>query len=495
MKSKYFLGLLLTSAAALATAGGCGSSTDTDGSGGRGGDDASASSASSTASSTTVATGTGGAPGPCGADKDNNCGFETAEEIEQNAEEFEAELEPVDEDVDYYTFEGTKGQALYIYTTAKTGMDPFDPRDPDLVITMYDENKQQIAENDDPFPRRSNDSEIYTILPADGTYYVRVLECNAWEKGGPSVCSAAGDIEDTSYTFGILRLDPTLQSVTGETAPDNTEAMPDAVKYQKAGMMAGAYVISTVDGFYSDMNDRDVYSFKLPTDYVLGADERLVGYFSLLPSGPTGNGSTAPTGEISIVDPTTMIAVAKIDGSLSEDMSPPLQADKDYLLFVDAPKMGGDFAANPFYFVLHNGGGSNPVEKEKLPLENDTTAMAEVLTAAMGTQSFFVEGDVTIAGTDVDFFSMTVPTGMTKANMICGAQRSGSGLRSFKMSLIGKDGTTVIKTGVEAADADLLFQDLNVTAGDMVYLKVEAAMQDPAVTSTFYRCGVHFRAM
>ena len=189
------------------------------------------------------------------------------------------------------------------------------------------------------------------------------------------------------------------------------------------------------------------------------------------------------------------MTVAKIDGSLSDDMSPPLQADKDYLLFVDAPKMGGDFAGNPFYFVLHNGGGSNPVEKEKVPLANDMTAMAEVLTVAMGTQSFFVEGDVTLAGTDVDFFSMTVPAGMTKANMICGAQRSGSGLRGLKMSLIGMDGMTVIKTGVETADKDLLFQDLNVTAGEKVYLKVEAGMQDPAVTSTFYRCGVHFRAM
>lgn len=161
MKSKYFFGLLLSSAAALATVGGCGGEAATGGSGGRGGDDtASSSTASSTVSSTTVGSGTGGAPGPCGADKDDNCGFETAEEAEINAEEVEGELEPVDEDVDYYTFEGKKGQALYIYTTAKTGMDPFSPEDPDLVITMYDENEQQIAENDDPFPRRSNDSEI-----------------------------------------------------------------------------------------------------------------------------------------------------------------------------------------------------------------------------------------------------------------------------------------------------------------------------------------------
>jgi hypothetical protein len=135
------------------------------------------------------------------------------------------------------------------------------------------------------------------------------------------------------------------------------------------------------------------------------------------------------------------------------------------------------------------------VEKEQVPLANDTANMAEALTVAMGTQSFFVEGDLKLAPADVDFFSMVVPTGMTKANMICGAQRSGSGLRSFKMSLIGKDKTTVIKTGVEAADKDLVLQDMNVTAGDTVYLKVEAGSQAADVTSAFYRCGVHFRAM
>jgi hypothetical protein len=496
MRSKYFLGLLVTGAALGALVGGCGGDVDgTGGSGGEGGTPATSSSKASTGTTNPGTGGTGGV-GECPGDMDGNCDFDTAETID-TMDEIEADLEPVDADEDFYVLDGKEGQALLIYTAAKPPTDPFSKEFADLVITVYDEDMKQLAENDDPTPRISNDSEIYTILPKAGKYFIRVEECNTWAKqnGLPDTsCSAAGDISETKYTIGILELDPALSSIVIEDkAMDIADpAAALAMEYQP-GMMAGTYLFATNGGWFTDAADKDYYSFTLPGNYMIAADERLIGYFNVLPGGTAGNGSTAPTGIVTIIDQTTMEVVAQIDGSSSDDLSPPLVSGMPYLLEVDA-KAGGDFMTNPFYFVIHYGGGSNPVEEEiTMMIPNDVALNAQPLMKAMTQDSFFIEGNVVVALADVDYFKMTVPPGNTLASVACGAQRSGSGLRQLKASLLKDDMMqTQLKTGTEAADKDLLLQDVAVTAGDSLLLKVEAAAQDMTVTSSFYRCGIHF---
>lgn len=494
MRSKYFLGVLVTGAALAAVSAGCGDDeTSTTGGGGDGG---TPTTSSTTTSSTTGPGGTGGTGGmgACAGDKDGNCDFDTADTIELTNEGVEGDLEPVDGDEDFYEFDGKEGQALFIYTEAKPQNMPFDPGYADLVITLYDENKQQLAENDDPTPRVSNDSEIYTILPKTGKYFVRVEECNVWAQQNnlpDTSCAPAGDIDTTDYTISILELDPALPSIVIEDKAmdiaDAASAVP--IEYQP-GMAAGTYIISTNAGYFTDAMDKDYYSFALPGDIMLAADERLIGYFNVLPNGTAGTGSTADVGLVSIVNATTMETVAQIDGSTSDDLSPPLDKGQDYLLVVEA-KAGGDFATNPFYFTLHYGGGSNPVETEP----NDTSLVAGALTQAMGQTSYFIEGNVVVALMDADWFSMTVPAMTNTMSAVCGAQRSGSGLRQFKMGLYKDPMGMPLKSGTETPSMDLILDDTAVTAGDTIYLKVEAATQDANVTSSFYRCGVHFRAM
>ncbi|HLM72426.1 MAG TPA: hypothetical protein VK459_07040 [Polyangiaceae bacterium] len=171
---------------------------------------------------------------------------------------------------------------------------------------------------------------------------------------------------------------------------------------------------------------------------------------------------------------------------------------KEYLLEMSAPASGGDFAGNPFYFVLHNGGGSNPVEKELQAgmTPNNTTVTAEVLVKAMGQQSYFVEGDITGAPVDIDYFKVAVPAGLNVVSIACGAQRSGSGLNGFKATLLGADGMTMVGTATEAADKDLFIQNAAVPSGAAeLFVRLEAAGQNVAVTSSFYRCGIHFNMM
>lgn len=471
------------------TSGGTGSSGSSSGAGGSGSEGSAASSSSSGA----VGHG-GGAPNLCPSDPDGNCSLATAEKIEilaQGASPTEGSLDPIDKDSDYYLLEGKKGQALYVFTEGKIGGDPFDPTYPDLVVTIYDSAGVPIAEDDDPLPRLSNDSEIYTVLPADGPYYLRVIECNAWEKGGPGGCSPAAQITNTGYSIGVVALDPALAFFTLETPPDNSDAKPDAFKYAK-GQSPGSYVISTALGFFSDSADVDVYSSKMPMDFTINPAQRLVGYFNFLPAGPEGNGSTTPFGGASIVDAVTMKTVAIITGE-SREIAAPLTAGGSYLLNVYAPASGGDFAANPFYFVNHFGGGSNPVEAEANQGSNNVALMAEPLEMAPGQKSYFIDGDLVPALTDVDWFSMAVPAGMSSMSAACVAQRSGSGLRGFTASAIAKDASTILKTGTETTAVDLALDGVPVIAGEKVFLKLQAASQAANVSSTFYRCGVQFR--
>lgn len=499
MRSKHFFGLLLVGTAVALAATGCGDEVTRDNDNEGGGGESSSTTATGTAtgtstSTTTVTTATGGPTG------DANENFDQAADLGTDNKPVDGELEPVESDEDFYKFEGKAGQALYIYTQAKSGLpDPFDTAYPDLVLTLYNEAKEPIAENDDPTPRTSNDSEIYTVLPADGTYYLRVTECNAWSASG---CAPAEDVTEPEYSVGIFELDPALGSITRETSPDNTAEQPDAFEYQK-GQTNNSYVISTAYGSFQSSDDLDAYTVNVhaavgneTTGVKLDANERLVSYFTLLPT--TSTGSTASFGIVQLVDVATGAVYAEIDaGQELTDLSPPISSDKDYALVLAAN--GTNFGpANPFYFVLHNGGSSNPVEKDDVV--NSVELTPEALTKAQGTQSFFVEGNLTAAPADLDYFSMIVPAGQVKASIACGAQRSGSGLRTFKVSLHKQDPMTKALTalakgsGTETVSADLLVQDIAVTAGDTVVLKLEAGSQDALVTGDFYRCGVHFSA-
>ena len=106
-----------------------------------------------------------------------------------------------------YSFTGTKGQALQI--VASTGAaDPFDATALDLVITVYDPNQQLLATQDDPWPRTSKSPTLYTLLPATGTYFIRVENCYSFYVTG---CRNVNLITNKTYTIRVAELSgPTL---------------------------------------------------------------------------------------------------------------------------------------------------------------------------------------------------------------------------------------------------------------------------------------------
>jgi hypothetical protein len=170
-----------------------------------------------------------------------------------------------------------------------------------------------------------------------------------------------------------------------------------------------------------------------------------------------------------------------------EELSAPMELDTDYLLTIR--RNGGTAGANDFYFLLHYGGGSNPLETED---NNDTLATAQALTFEKDTTNAFVEGD--LGAGDVDYFSVDVPATGKKVSLFCGARTSGSGLQDLRAALVGADDSDISGgTAVETATKGIEVKDVAVPQGaSKLYLRLNAMGQVPGVTGSYYRCGVIF---
>lgn len=121
-----------------------------------------------------------------------------------------------------------------------------------------------------------------------------------------------------------------------------------------------------------------------------------------MPSGLNGSGSTVSAGMITVAGQDhPEVVLAAVDASKNPWYMPRLELGKP----------------------LESGTGAN-----------DTPATAEPLD--VGTNGAFIEGDLSPVALDVDHFVVTVPSGATTVNASCGAQRYGSGLQEFMVSLL-----------------------------------------------------------
>lgn len=75
-------------------------------------------------------------------------------------------------DVDVFRFEGRKGQKISAEALASRHGSPLD-----ALLTLYDEKGQQLAFNDD-FSREHRDAKIEMTLPADGAYYLSLIDAH-----------------------------------------------------------------------------------------------------------------------------------------------------------------------------------------------------------------------------------------------------------------------------------------------------------------------------
>ena len=449
------------------------------------------------ATTSTTTTSHQGGGGNGGADNDT---FETAADVtvDDPGGWLAWTLDPVDTDVDFFKFDGTAGQALFLMTQCKTlASDPFDPTYPDLVMTIYDQNHTQIAQNDDPIPRSSQDPSLPIILPADGTYYIKIQDFCTTDLANPPCDSTYFDqVVNLDYNLAVVSIDYGQLGNFKETEPNDDAAHTNAVTYEPVSGSPGSYYLTMISGTFKAADDTDYYLLHLPADLNVGAGAPALDV-AAYPSGTAGDGATSSIGLMTLWDATGVTKIAEVDfsvggGIAGPDLTPPGVLDTDYLLSIT--HSGPVAGAHDYYFLNHGGTSySNTPEIEP----NDTYQTANALTGTPNTSggnSFYAQGTLTYpAGDLIDSFGFTAVSGQT-VTIACGAQRGGSGLRGLQFKVINATTGTDIsgsQSTPEVATDDLAVQDLALGAATNLVLQVSAVSQDPTVTSNFYRCGIH----
>ncbi|MGK4004130.1 PPC domain-containing protein [Sorangium sp. So ce1036] len=488
MRSMYLLGFFVAGTIA-ATAAGCGGGDNgaggSDGEGGAGG-------ATTTTTTTTPST-TTGSSGSTDVD-DGNDSIDEAAPLDGNA--VQGTLEPIDADADYYSFTGTKGQPISIVTDAKPSEDELDPTYPDVVVTLLDADGNQLAQNDDPAGGNTNDSNLLTVLPADGEYFVVVQDCNAVFSGG---CADPAEILSFDYALQVVPIDPDeseTDSYIADTEP-NDDAEQAVTLHYELREDESDYYPTFVFGSFASATDVDVYSFTPPetpeVEHALVAQLGVTG-----PTGIEGNGSTVEVSEIAVFDPTDLTsAYAKVDPAKGGSISVPVEAGKEYLVFVKRPE--GEVGKNDFYVMIHGRTGSDPLEAEELT-NGDVATPEDDLVALFNTASgviYGVEGklaDGEIA--DVDVYAVpldNVEEGWT-ISVACGAQRQGSGIRGLKAEVLNGDGAEIdaaTHSATESETEELFINAAAIPPGaaeNRLLVRVSAAAPAEDVTSRAYSC-------
>jgi hypothetical protein len=451
------------------------------GDGGMGGTPTTTTTTTTTTTSTTTTTGTGTTVVPgCAGGQTFAFGEVITGTLDKEAQE------------DYYRFDGLKGQVLWIDIDAQDiDQVSFDPDYIDTIVTLVNEKDERVAQNDNPTEFSTADSRLYTILPEDGTYCVRVAECWTVKSNPAAQCLSPKEKIGTYYELRVFELidDGPGDSNTADPEAGNDPASATDVDF--VASQSGGYFSAYVWGYYENETDIDVFTFTLPPDIPVDPGARAHAVLRAVPSGDLASGSTTPTGEIYVVDPAVLdVPVARIDPSKTLELNAPLEVDKEYYLFVTRP--AGTQEPNDFYFLSEFPGWGNPVEIDDAG--NSDVATAEALDLA-DADSAFIEGDL-LPITDLDHFAVDVPSGMTAVTAVCGSRTRGSGLRQMTISLHDQAGTLLAAgaTDIETATQLAIVQDAPVGAATGVILKLQAPLQDPATSGAFYQCGVHFSA-
>jgi hypothetical protein len=235
----------------------------------------------------------GGGGASLGVDTDGNTSCDTAAVYVLGAMADAAEkLDPVGVDRDYYKVDLKKGQAIFLGANSKPDADPYGDAYPDAVMTLYGpDGKTQIAQNDDG--ASSNNSELFYIVPADGTYCVEVSEC--YVLFGADVCSAPEIIKNYDYAFSGFELNPAAALVTVDSEPNEKPAQAttvNLVRFPDAPEPIAGYQSIGWGGFSSE-TDKDTFSYAVQNDFQVDATGRPLCVFSFYQAGVDGNGSTA----------------------------------------------------------------------------------------------------------------------------------------------------------------------------------------------------------
>src|SRR6185436_10573393 len=393
-----------------------------------------------------------------------------------------------------YKFSGTQGELIQIATT--TGTTAFDPTYPDLVITLFGPDQKQLAQAQDPWPHTAYAPTLFTVLPSTGTYFIEIENCY---QVFATDCRVNAAMVNRGYTIRVADVVAPIRIDESAEPGNDTAAGAAPIAYTKAG--GSSYVPVLVHGTFTSKTDHDTYTFTVPADAPVAPGTRARANFWIQHDDTNGNGSTAVASKVYVVDPadTSGAHIAEFDAwdfnnyrdGLQANLTFPVVLGKSYT-FVANAQTSLDVGSNPFYLFQHlSGAGADAPLVETEP--NDTLATADTLAAISqpdGSYAFTVDGDLSPAGSDVDFHKLALPSGVTLTSMKgqCMGRRIGSGLSLLKYELVDSGGTVLVAQ-TEFGNDDAMLSTLTIPAGGFT-LRVSATAQASTITGGSYVCRV-----
>lgn len=414
-----------------------------------------------------------------------------------------AVLERVD-DVDYYRVEIAE-RGLYAFEVdAQPDDDPFAPGYIDAVVTLYTiqfDVNLRYAENDDPWPRTTQDSELITEL-VPGSYLLRVADhCNWRELEQDDPCPEPVVFANPSYVVSARRWTTNRLGLVGEgEAP--------VVTFDPEPAVPERYTPTVVWGGFSGIN---TYALTMPADWIVttSGGERPQWQVVTFPAGNRGSGSSVETGRVWLsdrVDPSdpTATVLGAVDASLeagTQLLVPATGASgvpggsfgQTDPVFVHVSPAASMLGGRPFYLLRVAGASTAPWESEP----NDTASSAPSLPGAG--LSYAVGGELPTG--DEDWFGLDLVSEGIPINYFvdarCVAQGRGSGLEGLTVELVEADGVSVAFEGVETANGPARAGGGPVplpVGSPQLYVHVTRQTQAVDNDAVYYHCDLRFLA-
>ena len=159
----------------------------------------------------------------------------------------------------------------------------------DTVVTVYDANMNQIAQDDDAYPRVNSDSQLFFEAPAAGMYYYTVDSCDTAVSGCGEMAAAVTDFRYQTFVADVNKLNHT--EFYAGTMQDGTTAKAVPLTYV---VTSNAASFINIDGDTFTAGKPQVFSFTVPASLTPMAGSRLRTELWLQPVGTAnGDGSTS----------------------------------------------------------------------------------------------------------------------------------------------------------------------------------------------------------
>lgn len=380
--------------------------------------------------------------------------FETALRIEADGPTVLTDERTADQ-VDYFVFSGEAGTFYELSTNRGTFS-------PDNLISLYDSNRQLLAENDVGWiwPGDTLDVRLVVRLPATGDYFVRIEDLFT----PPEFFQESTGIGTLLYY--VLRVRAISADTEGYAFADAASASVRLLKDEASG-----YEFITLLGQFDA--DADLIPFSGV------ADDLLVGHIH--PGGPSGSGSTARGGRVRVSAGDHMLA--EIDRTKGQEFIRPPVTAGGHQLSISADGPLGD---NPFYafdLVLLP---DNP--REQSEAANGSLAGAEpIVFTGRGRRRGLLS--VTLAPGDTDYFRFDAASGQVVA-IGCEAESAGSGVRGLSAEL--RDAAdSVLASAAESTTVNLQLPVVRIGAAGTYYLRLSSESAEPApAIEPWTRCSM-----